>query len=52
MDPELHQRVAEAARKRLEEQAWTAARDEVRAMSFEEAVAYAREAEEVVPPAQ
>ena len=41
MDHELHQRVADAARDRLGEQAWTEARDEGRAMSFEEAVAYA-----------
>jgi predicted ATPase len=41
MDHELHQRVAHAARERLGEQQWSAARDEGRAMSFEEAVAYA-----------
>jgi tetratricopeptide (TPR) repeat protein len=41
MDHELHQRVSGAARDRLGEQAWTTARDEGRAMSFEEAVTYA-----------
>jgi predicted ATPase/transcriptional regulator with XRE-family HTH domain len=51
MDHELYQRVADAARERLGEQAWAAARDEGRVMSFEEAVAYACEDEEVVPPA-
>jgi transcriptional regulator with XRE-family HTH domain len=38
---ELHQRAASAARERLGEQAWMGALDEGRAMSFEEAVAYA-----------
>jgi non-specific serine/threonine protein kinase len=38
---ELHQRVASAARERLGDQAWTVAHDEGRAMTFEEAVAYA-----------
>jgi non-specific serine/threonine protein kinase len=42
MDHELHRRVADAARERLGEQAWTTARDEGRAMSFEEAATYAR----------
>jgi tetratricopeptide (TPR) repeat protein len=51
MDHELYQRVADAARERLGEQAWAAARDEGRVMAFEEAVAYACEDEEVVPPA-
>jgi hypothetical protein len=41
MDHELHQRVADDTRDRLGEQAWTEARDEGRAMSFEDAVAYA-----------
>jgi tetratricopeptide (TPR) repeat protein len=40
-DHDLHQRVASAARELLGELAWTAARKEGRAMSFEEAVAYA-----------
>jgi hypothetical protein len=40
---ELHQRAASAARDLLGDQAWTAAHDEGRAMSFEEAVAYALE---------
>ena len=43
MDHELHQRVVDAIRERLGEQAWKEARDEGRAMSFEEAVAYVRE---------
>jgi non-specific serine/threonine protein kinase len=51
MDHELHQRVADAARERLGEQAWTEARVEGRAMSFEEAVAYALEGEGALPPA-
>jgi hypothetical protein len=51
MDHELYQRVADASRERLGELAWTAARNEGRAMSFEEAVAYAHEDEEVIPPA-
>ena len=38
---ELHQRAASAAREELGEQAWMAALEEGRAMSFEEAVAYA-----------
>ena len=41
VDRELHHHVADVARERLGEQAWTAARDEGRAMTFEEAVAYA-----------
>jgi len=45
MDHELHQRVADAARERLGEREWTTARGEGRAMSFEEAVAYAYEDE-------
>jgi predicted ATPase/transcriptional regulator with XRE-family HTH domain len=42
-DHDLHQRVASAARELLGDQAWTAARDEGRAMTFEGAVAYALE---------
>jgi hypothetical protein len=49
MDHELRQRVADAAREQLGERAWTAARDEGRAMSFEEAVAYARGGDEALP---
>jgi hypothetical protein len=45
MDHELHQRVAGAARERLGERSWNTARDEERAMSFEEAVAYTLEDE-------
>jgi predicted ATPase/Tfp pilus assembly protein PilF len=52
MDHELRQRVADAAREQLGERAWTAARDEGRAMSFEEAVAYARGGEEALPTAR
>jgi non-specific serine/threonine protein kinase len=40
-DHELHQWAADATRERLGERAWIAARQEGRAMSFEEAVAYA-----------
>jgi non-specific serine/threonine protein kinase len=43
VDQELHRRVAEAIRERLGERAWTAARNDGRAMSFGEAVAYALE---------
>jgi predicted ATPase len=46
----VYQRVADAARDQLGERVWIAARDEGRAMSFEEAVAYACEDEEVVTP--
>jgi predicted ATPase/DNA-binding XRE family transcriptional regulator len=42
-DHDLYQRVASAARERLGERAWTVARDEGRAMTFEEAVAHALE---------
>jgi tetratricopeptide (TPR) repeat protein len=52
MDHELRQRVADAARERLGERAWTAALDEGRAMSFEEAVAYARDGDEDLPAAR
>jgi len=38
---QLHHRVASAARERLGERAWKEARDEGRAMSFEQAVEYA-----------
>ena len=40
---ELHERAASSARERLGEGAWTTAHDEGRAMSFEEAGAYALE---------
>lgn len=46
---ELRQHAASAARERLGEEAWTVARDEGRAMSFEEAVEYALEADEALP---
>ena len=49
MDHELYQRVADAARERLGERAWTAAHREGRAMSFEEAVEYVREGDEALP---
>jgi hypothetical protein len=52
VDPEFLQRVADAVRERLGERAWTAALDEGRAMSFEEAVAYAREGEAALPTAK
>ena len=52
VDLDLHQRAADAAREELGEQAWNAARDEGRAMSFEEAVAYAREGGEALPTAR
>ena len=52
MDHELRQRVADSARERLGERAWTAALDEGRAMSFEEAVAYARDGDEDLPAAE
>jgi predicted ATPase/transcriptional regulator with XRE-family HTH domain len=48
---ELHQRAASAARELLGEGAWTAAYDEGRALSFEEAVAYALDEEEALPSA-
>ena len=49
MDHELHRRVVDAVRERLGERAWKEARDEGRAMSFEEAVAYVREGGESLP---
>jgi predicted ATPase/transcriptional regulator with XRE-family HTH domain len=49
MDHELHQRVADAARERLGEQAWTEAYNEGREMAFDEAVAYAFEQDEETP---
>ena len=52
VDLELHQRAADAAREQLGEQAWAEAWDEGRAMSFEEAVAYAREGDEALPTAR
>jgi predicted ATPase/DNA-binding XRE family transcriptional regulator/Tfp pilus assembly protein PilF len=48
-DHDLHQRVASAARELLGERAWTAAHDEGRTMGFEEAVAYALEADASLP---
>jgi LmbE family N-acetylglucosaminyl deacetylase len=42
VDLELHLRAADAAREQLGERAWAEAWEEGRAMSFEEAVAYAR----------
>lgn len=52
VDRELRRRVTDAARERLGERAWTAALDEGRAMSFEEAVAYARDGDEGLPAAR
>ncbi|HEX2739681.1 MAG TPA: helix-turn-helix domain-containing protein [Rubrobacter sp.] len=52
MDHELYDRVADAARERLGEPAWTSARREGRAMSFDEVVAYVREGDEVLPKAR
>ena len=52
VDLELRQRVANAAREELGEQAWSTALDEGRAMSFEEAVTYARDADEDLPAAR
>jgi hypothetical protein len=49
VDRELQQRVSDAARERLGEQDWATAREEGRAMSFEEAVAYARDGDEALP---
>jgi predicted ATPase/DNA-binding XRE family transcriptional regulator len=46
---ELHERAASAARERLGDQAWTTAYDAGRAMSFEEAVAYALGDDEASP---
>jgi predicted ATPase len=48
---EPHQRAVSAAREELGERAWKEARDEGRAMSFEEAVAYALGEDEALPPA-
>jgi hypothetical protein len=42
-DHELHQRAADGTRERLGERGWTAAQDEGRAMTFEQAVEYALE---------
>jgi hypothetical protein len=44
-------KLVEAAREQLGERVWTAAWDEGRAMSFEEAVAYVREGGEYLPTA-
>jgi hypothetical protein len=52
MDQELRQRAAEAARERLGERTWSAALDEGHAMSFEEAVAYARDGDKDLPAAR
>jgi transcriptional regulator with XRE-family HTH domain len=49
VDRELQQRVSAAGRERLGEQDWATAREEGRAMSFEEAVAYARDGDEALP---
>jgi predicted ATPase/transcriptional regulator with XRE-family HTH domain len=49
-DHDLHQRAASAARERLGEEAWTAAWDEGRAMSFDRAVAYALEPDDEASP--
>ena len=49
MDHEFYERVADAAREQLGEQAWTQAHSEGRAMSFEEAVEYVREGDEALP---
>jgi predicted ATPase/transcriptional regulator with XRE-family HTH domain len=49
VDRELQQRVSDAAREQLGEQACTAAWEEGRAMSFEEAVAYARAGDAALP---
>ena len=46
---EPHQRAASAARERLGEQAWNEAREEGRAMTFEQAVEYALENDEASP---
>ncbi|CAA9389473.1 MAG: hypothetical protein AVDCRST_MAG03-494 [uncultured Rubrobacteraceae bacterium] len=48
-DQDLNQRVADAARGQLGERSWNAARSEGRAMTFEEAVAYALEGEDGSP---
>jgi ATP/maltotriose-dependent transcriptional regulator MalT len=52
VDLQLHQRAADAAREQLGERAWAEAWEEGRAMSFEEAVAYAREGDEALPTAR
>ena len=52
VDLDLRQRVANAAREELGDQAWSVAHDEGRAMSFGEAVAYARDGDEDLPPAR
>jgi predicted ATPase/transcriptional regulator with XRE-family HTH domain len=49
VDREMHARVADAARERLGDVAYDAARNEGRAMSFGEAVAYAFEGEDGPP---
>jgi predicted ATPase/transcriptional regulator with XRE-family HTH domain len=48
-DHELHQSAADSTCERLGERAWTAARDEGRAMAFEQAVKYALEDDEASP---
>ncbi len=49
VDHEPHQRVANAARWRLGDRAWNAARNEGRAMAFDEALAYALDEEDGSP---
>ena len=49
VDQDLHRRVADASRGHLGDHVWNAARDEGRAMAFEEAVAYALEEEDGTP---
>ena len=48
---EPHERAASAAHEMLGDQAWTAAYDEGRAMTFDQAVAYALEADDEALPA-
>ncbi len=50
VDHELHQRVVDTVRESLGERAWKEAQDEGRAMTFEEAVAYALGEDEALPP--
>jgi hypothetical protein len=47
-----YQRAEDAAREQLGERAWAEAWEEGRAMSFEEAVAYALEGDEALPTAR
>jgi hypothetical protein len=49
VDQDLHRRVADTTRGRLGDRAWEEAREEGRAMSFEEAVSFVFDGEDPAP---